>query len=126
MPTLADLRRTPNALARHYARFRVAERLLLTGHSHQAWPDVARDGLVESFDDARFLAERPGEEAAGQRTEECPPGGHWMTSSARSSSDCGSVSPRALAALRLITMSNLTGCSTGSSLGFAPFRILST
>ncbi len=31
---------TPNALAPHYARFRVAERLLLTGHSHQAWPDV--------------------------------------------------------------------------------------
>ena len=34
----------PNALAPHYSRFRVAERLLLTGHSHQAWPDVALDG----------------------------------------------------------------------------------
>ena len=31
--------RSPNALAPHYSRFRVAERLLLTGHSHQAWPD---------------------------------------------------------------------------------------
>src|SRR6059036_101902 len=30
---------SPNALAPHYRRFRVAERLLLTGHSHQAWPD---------------------------------------------------------------------------------------
>ena len=30
----------PTALARHYTRFRVAERVLLTGHSHQAWPDV--------------------------------------------------------------------------------------
>lgn len=39
-------------LAAHYTRFRVAERLLLTGHSHQAWPDVAREGMVEAFDDA--------------------------------------------------------------------------
>src|SRR5216684_8708458 len=30
---------SPEALARHYTRFRVYERLLLTGHSHQAWPD---------------------------------------------------------------------------------------
>jgi kynureninase len=38
--------------AEHYTRFRVADRLLLTGHSHQAWPDVAFDGVVEAFDDA--------------------------------------------------------------------------
>ena len=50
--TAADLRATPNALARHYMRFRVADRLVLTGHSHQAWPDVAREGQVEAFDDA--------------------------------------------------------------------------
>lgn len=31
----------PAQLARHYTRFRVTERILLTGHSHQAWPDVA-------------------------------------------------------------------------------------
>jgi kynureninase len=49
---LADLRSTPNALARHYARFRVADRLLLTGHSHQAWPDVAIEGQLEAFEDA--------------------------------------------------------------------------
>jgi kynureninase len=42
----------PNPLAEHYARFRVAERLLLTGHSHQAWPDVALEGQIEAFDDA--------------------------------------------------------------------------
>jgi kynureninase len=29
-----------STLALHYSRFRVSERLLLTGHSHQAWPDV--------------------------------------------------------------------------------------
>jgi kynureninase len=47
-----DLRAHPNLLAPHYSRFRVAERVLLTGHSHQAWPDRARDGLLRSFDDA--------------------------------------------------------------------------
>jgi kynureninase len=39
-------------LAAHYRAFRVAERLLLTGHSHQAWPDVALEGQVEAFRDA--------------------------------------------------------------------------
>lgn len=40
------------SLAEHYARFRVGDRLLLTGHSHQAWPDVAREGVLEAYDDA--------------------------------------------------------------------------
>ncbi|MCU0230299.1 MAG: aminotransferase class V-fold PLP-dependent enzyme [Acidobacteria bacterium] len=39
-------------LAAHYRAFRVAERLLLTGHSHQAWPDVALEGQIEAFQDA--------------------------------------------------------------------------
>lgn len=37
-------------LATHYSRFDVANRLLFTGHSHQAWPDVALDGMIEAFD----------------------------------------------------------------------------
>lgn len=48
--SLDDVDRRAHALHPHYARFRVAERLLMTGHSHQAWPDVARDGLLEAFD----------------------------------------------------------------------------
>lgn len=36
----------------HYSNFDVANRLLFSGHSHQAWPDVARDGLIESYDTA--------------------------------------------------------------------------
>ncbi|MFC5381165.1 aminotransferase [Aquipuribacter nitratireducens] len=43
------------ALAEHYRASRVSERLLLTGHSHQAWPDVARDAQLEAFDDAAAL-----------------------------------------------------------------------
>jgi kynureninase len=39
-------------LAPHYSAFRVSERLLLTGHSHQAWPNVAREGVVEAWEDA--------------------------------------------------------------------------
>lgn len=38
----------------HYSRFRVADRLLFTGHSHQAWPDTAFEGMD---DYARVSAE---------------------------------------------------------------------
>src|SRR5690606_20144395 len=37
--------------------FDVARRLLLTGHSHQAWPDVALAGQIEAFDDAALEAD---------------------------------------------------------------------
>jgi kynureninase len=60
---LDDLRRTPNALAADYSSFRVADRLLLTGHSHQAWPDVAREGQIEAFEDAARCADEKWERA---------------------------------------------------------------
>lgn len=47
----------PLGLAGHYTRFRVADRLLLTGHSHQAWPDVARDAVLEAYDDAALAVD---------------------------------------------------------------------
>ncbi len=40
------------ALRAHYTAFVRPGRILLTGHSHQAWPDVARDGMLRAFDDA--------------------------------------------------------------------------
>jgi len=55
--------------------------------------------------------------------------GSWtysITSSARAISIGGIVTPSALAVFRLITSSNLVGCSTGKSSGFAPWRILCT
>src|SRR5262249_59187563 len=59
-----------------------------------------------------------------------PQGGHpphhSITSSAVASSVRGTVRPSALAVLRLMTSSNLVGCWTGSSAGFAPLRILPT
>ena len=36
-------------LAPYYSYFQVSHRLLFTGHSHQAWPDVAFDGQKEAF-----------------------------------------------------------------------------
>ena len=51
---------------------------------------------------------------------------YWITSSARNMIDCGTVSPSAFAVFKLTTSSNRVGCSTGSSAGFAPLRILST
>ena len=43
---------SPNALAPYYRRFRVADRLLLTGHSHQAWPDVGFEAQQRAWLDA--------------------------------------------------------------------------
>jgi kynureninase len=72
-----------NPLAEHYTRFRVAERMLLSGHSHQAWPDVALEGQVEAFEDAaRHVDEKWGrafakadEVRAGYRALLGDPGG---------------------------------------------------
>ena len=80
-------------LAAHYSRFLGDDRILLSGHSHQAWPDVAEEGLIECFADAasavdgkwaraevkaeevragyrRFLADPAGEIALGPNTHD--------------------------------------------------------
>src|SRR5262245_21198820 len=62
--------------------------------------------------------------AAEQRDELAPL--HSITSSARSRNESGIVRPSPLAVVRLMTSSNLDGCSTGISPGFVPRRILST
>lgn len=83
----------PQALRAHYTAFLAPPRILLTGHSHQAWPDVARQGQLEAWDAAArdvddkwgeafevaeeiraYVAESigaaPGEIALGQNTHE--------------------------------------------------------
>ena len=88
-----DVLAVPNPLASHYSRFRVGERLLLTGHSHQAWPDAAFEAQQRAWLDAaalvddkwplataqafkvragfaRLLGDRPGNIALGQNTHE--------------------------------------------------------
>src|SRR4029450_12276438 len=56
---LCHLRMLPNStsLATHYSRFKVAERLLFTGHSHQAWPDVAFEAQQQAWLDAAELVD---------------------------------------------------------------------
>jgi kynureninase len=44
-------------LATHYSRFRVADRILLTGHSHQAWPDVGFAAQQQAWLDAAELVD---------------------------------------------------------------------
>lgn len=93
MRTPNDFIGSHNPLALHYARFRVTDRILLTGHSHQAWPDVGMEGQAEAWRDAaelvddkwgralekadrvrqgfaRLVGARPEEVALGQNTHE--------------------------------------------------------
>lgn len=52
--TVEEIDALAHKLRPHYAHFlgpRQGE-ALLTGHSHQAWPDVAREGQLEAWDDA--------------------------------------------------------------------------
>jgi len=81
------------SLSAHYSRFRVSERVLLTGHSHQAWPDIAFAAQQQAWLDAaefvddkwdlaeckaaevragfaRLLGTSDGEIALGQNTHE--------------------------------------------------------
>jgi kynureninase len=56
----------PNPLATHYSRFRVGERLLLTGHSHQAWPDVGFEAQQRAWLDAARYVDDKWEKAEAQ------------------------------------------------------------
>jgi carboxypeptidase Taq len=79
-------------------------------------------------DPARLLssgAGRGSKSRAGNQPYELA-SSHSIISSARARIGCGIVRPSALAVLRLMTSSNLVGCSIGRSPGFAPLRILST
>jgi kynureninase len=53
----------PTALRPHYSSFLREGRILLTGHSHQAWPDVAREGQLRAWEDAAELVDDKWERA---------------------------------------------------------------
>src|SRR5215470_16217586 len=74
----------------------------------------------------RLHGDRRGEEPTSERAKERPPFHYSITSSARASSDGGTVRPSALAVLRLMTNRNVVACWIGISLGLAPRRTLST
>lgn len=66
---LNDITGHPNKLATHYSAFNVGKRLLLTGHSHQAWPDVAMEGIKKSWEDAALLVDEKWGKAFGKAQE---------------------------------------------------------
>jgi hypothetical protein len=104
---------------------RALSRAIYAGSSRCDRLDQAR---VVVFDAAHARAHRParhlfrriGREQVSWRA------GHSMTSSARARIEGGTVRPSAWAVFRLTTSSNLVGCCTGRSAGFAPLRILPT
>ncbi len=54
-----DLFKSSNALAEYYSEFKVSNRLLFTGHSHQAWPDCGFEGHKQTWlDAAEFVDEK--------------------------------------------------------------------
>ncbi len=42
----------PESIRHHYSSFLRSGSLLMTGHSHQAWPNLSKLALIESFEDA--------------------------------------------------------------------------
>src|SRR4029077_20695498 len=67
---------------------------------------------------------RPRSRAAKSRDERAP--FHSITSSARASSDGGTMRPSIFAVLRLIVSTYFVGACTGKSAGLSPFRMRST
>ena len=70
-----------------------------------------------------LIRRRPAQTVVGTDAKSPP---HSITSSARLSSETGTLRPSAFAVLRLMISLNLVGCVTGKSAGLAPFKILST
>lgn len=60
---------SPTDIARHYSRFRVTERVLLTGHSHQAWPDAGFEAQQQAWLDAAEYVDGKWEHAAARAAE---------------------------------------------------------
>lgn len=54
----------------HYSRFlapvEAAGEVLMTGHSHQAWPNVSREAHLEAWDDAALLADKKWDRIFGE------------------------------------------------------------
>ncbi|TQV79496.1 kynureninase [Exilibacterium tricleocarpae] len=62
MLSLAMLAQSPNALAEDYSHAAVGARIMLTGHVHQAIPDVAQRGYAEHWDCLNKYGEERGDQ----------------------------------------------------------------
>src|SRR5262249_13288035 len=83
---------------------------------------MSQEADVRDFCVLRTRYERPRSRRAAEECDELA-APHSITSSASESRLSEILMPSALAVLRLITVSNLVGCRTGRSAGFAPLRI---
>lgn len=70
MTSQADINALANRLRPHYRHFlapvEAAGEVLMTGHSHQAWPDVSREAQLEAWDDAARLADKKWDRVFGE------------------------------------------------------------
>src|SRR5262249_17937912 len=119
---------SPSRLQDEVTRLHVAQ----LAQSLSEGSDVCRRGSRRQKTDPvnfphllRLDGERRGEEGP-RASGEGSPRHYSTTSSARASTEGGIGRPRARAALRLITSSNVVGRWTGRSPGLAPLRIRST
>src|SRR5262245_34428038 len=92
----------------------------IVGRSHQQ-PDPPHALAL-----LRARRQRPRSRRAAEQRDELAASDHSITSSARVSKVGGTSMTRALGVVGFMMRSNLVGCSTGRSAGFAPRRILST
>ncbi|MBK6912537.1 MAG: aminotransferase class V-fold PLP-dependent enzyme [Ignavibacteriales bacterium] len=67
--SLSDIFNSQNKLADYYKKFNVSERLLFTGHSHQAWPDCAFEAQKQAWEDAALLIDDKWEKAFAKAEE---------------------------------------------------------
>src|SRR5215468_1525629 len=121
----------PAIFDRNIATFIPAEFAQPLHESGGPWFPGRWRGCTQKPDDGestrllRARRERPHRSRAAEQRDELA-AFHSITSSTRASKIGERSRPSALAALRLITNSNLVPCWTGKSAGFAPLRILST
>src|SRR5262245_25988041 len=111
--------RTPNLLAQN-RRSLCIDPMHLKNMLRQVQPD--RSNLAHGW--LPFAADSIRQQFGTQMPQGDHPPHHSITSSAMASNPGGKVSPSDLATLRLISSSNLADCTTGSSAGLAPPKIL--
>src|SRR5260370_37993309 len=102
----------------------------LPDHRDEGRVDGWRTGAEQSDHWQRRLLparhKRPHDRRAAEQRDEAAPLNHSITSSARTRIVSGMVIPRAFAALRFTTISNLAGRSIGRSAGLGPPKIRAT
>ena len=54
---MIDVALDQSSLRAAYSRFLASDRVLFTGHSHQAWPDEVREAMLRFFDDSAALVD---------------------------------------------------------------------